>query len=166
VANAAVPPTRPGLAAALRRVLRWETALVAGLVVIALGGGAASPDFLTGSNMFYLGLDVSEIALMSLTLTLVIVAGEIDLSIASILGLTSALMGYLWNAGWAIEVIFPTVIVAGAIAGVINGLLVTRLGLPSLAVTIGTLGLYRGLAYVVPTSPGSGSNASSCCCSR
>ena len=132
-----------------RRLLRWETALVALLVVVGLVGEQTSPGFLTGANLFYLGLDVGEIALLSLPLTMIIIAGEIDLSIASILGLTSALLGWLWNAGWALELIFPTVLVAGALAGALNGFLVTRLGLPSLAVTIGTLALYRGLAFVI-----------------
>jgi rhamnose transport system permease protein len=133
----------------LRRLLRWETALVLLLLVVALVGQQASPDFLTGTNLFYLGLDVGEIALMALPLTMIIVAGEIDLSIASTLGLSSALIGYLWDAGLPLETIFPTVIVVGALAGAFNGFLVTRLGLPSLAVTIGTLALYRGLAFVV-----------------
>jgi rhamnose transport system permease protein len=132
-----------------RRLLRWETALVALLVVVGLVGEQTSPGFLTGANLFYLGLDVGEIALLSLPLTMIIIAGEIDLSIASILGLTSALLGWLWNAGWPLELIFPTVLVAGALAGALNGFLVTRLGLPSLAVTIGTLALYRGLAFVI-----------------
>jgi rhamnose transport system permease protein len=132
-----------------RRLLRWESVLVLLLVAVAVGGSLAEPGFLSGSNLFYLGLDVGEIALMALPLTLVVVAGEIDLSIASILGLSSALIGFLWNAGWALEVIFPTVVLVGAVAGLGNGLLVTRLGLPSLAVTIGTLALYRGLAFVV-----------------
>ena len=132
-----------------RRLLRWETALVVLLVAVGLVGEATSPGFLTGRNLFYLGLDVGEIALMALPLTMIIVAGEIDLSIASILGLASALLGWLWDAGWPLELIFPTVLVAGALAGAVNGVLVTRLGLPSLAVTIGTLALYRGLAFVI-----------------
>jgi rhamnose transport system permease protein len=78
-----------------RRLLRWETALVALLVVVGLVGEQTSPGFLTGTNLFYLGLDVGEIALLSLPLTMIIIAGEIDLSIASILGLTSALLGWL-----------------------------------------------------------------------
>jgi rhamnose transport system permease protein len=135
--------------AGLRRLLRWDTTLVLLLVVVAVAGQRASPDFLTGTNLFYLGLDIGEIALLALPLTLVIVAGEIDLSVASVLGLSSALIGYLWDAGWALETIFPAVVVAGALAGALNGFLVTRLGLPSLAVTIGTLALYRGLAFVV-----------------
>ena len=147
----ATPPAareqeRPPLA---RRLLRWETALVVLLVAVGLVGEQTSPGFLTGRNLFYLGLDVGEIALMALPLTMIIVAGEIDLSIASILGLASALLGWLWDAGWPLELIFPAVLVAGALAGAVNGVLVTRLGLPSLAVTIGTLALYRGLAFVI-----------------
>jgi rhamnose transport system permease protein len=144
-AEPATATARPGA----RRLLRWESVLVLLLVAVAVGGSLAEPGFLSGTNLFYLGLDVGEIALMALPLTLVVVAGEIDLSIASILGLSSALIGFLWNAGWALEVIFPTVVLVGAVAGLCNGLLVTRLGLPSLAVTIGTLALYRGLAFVV-----------------
>jgi rhamnose transport system permease protein len=143
---AAREPERRPLA---RRLLRWETALVVLLVAVGLVGEQTSPGFLTGRNLFYLGLDVGEIALMALPLTMIIVAGEIDLSIASILGLASALLGWLWDAGWPLELIFPTVLVAGALAGAVNGLLVTRLDLPSLAVTLGTLALYRGLAFVI-----------------
>lgn len=134
----------------MRNLLRWETALVFLLIVVALTGQVSTDgSFLSGGNLFYLGLDIGEIALIALPLTLVIVAGEIDLSVASVLGLSSALIGWLWNAGWSLETILPTVVVVGAVCGAFNGLLVTRLGLPSLAVTIGTLALYRGLALVV-----------------
>ena len=134
----------------MKGLLRWESALFVLLVLIVVVGSAATGGlFLTGNNLFYFGLDIGEIALIALPLTLVIVAAEIDLSVASVLGLSSSLIGALWNAGWALEMILPTVIVVGAVCGAINGLLVTRLGLPSLAVTIGTLALYRGLALVV-----------------
>jgi rhamnose transport system permease protein len=146
VADPTVEPTRRAGRAWLQR---WDTTLVLLLVVVAIVGQWASPDFLSGTNLFYLGLDIGEIALLSLPLTLIIVAGEIDLSIASILGLASALIGYLWDAGLPLETILPVVVVAGALAGAFNGFLVTRLGLPSLAVTIGTLALYRGLAFVI-----------------
>jgi rhamnose transport system permease protein len=86
---------------------------------------------------------------MALALCLVIVAAEIDLSVASVLALSSALMAELWNRGMPLELIMPICLFAGALCGAFNGLLVTRLGLPSLAVTIGTLALFRGLAYVV-----------------
>src|SRR5881227_712788 len=64
-------------------------------------------------------------------------------------GLSSALMGALWNANWPIERIIPFCALVGGVGGLINGLLVTRLGLPSLAVTIGTLAAYRGIAQIV-----------------
>ena len=86
---------------------------------------------------------------MALPLALVIVAAEIDLSIASMMALSSAVMAYLWNHGQPVEVIIPVCLVVGALGGAFNGLLVTRLGLPSLAVTIGTFALFRGLAFVV-----------------
>ena len=142
-------PAPRGRRVALQRLLRWDTTLVLLLVVVAVAGQQTSPGFLSGRNLFYLGLDIGEIALLSLPLTLIIVAGEIDLSVASVLGLSSALIGYLWDAGLPLETILPAVVAAGAAAGALNGFLVTRLGLPSLAVTIGTLALYRGLAFVV-----------------
>jgi rhamnose transport system permease protein len=58
-------------------------------------------------------------------------------------------MAQLWDSGQPVEVIIPVCLVLGAACGALNGFLVTRLGLPSLAVTIGTLALFRGLAYVV-----------------
>ena len=128
---------------------RWEL-LLAGLIVVTfIVGQALSSEFLTPLSFTTASLDLSEVALMALALTLVIVAAEIDLSVASILALSSAVMADLWNAGLPIEFIAPLCLVVGALCGAFNGLLVTRLGLPSLAVTIGTLALFRGLAYVV-----------------
>src|SRR5919107_3412755 len=128
---------------------RWETLILALLVVTAVAGQAISAQFLTTDSFTTGSLDFSEVALMALPLTLVIVAAEIDLSIASVLALSSAVMAYLWNHGQPIETIIPICLVVGALCGAVNGLLVTRLGLPSLAVTIGTFALFRGLAFVV-----------------
>jgi len=84
-----------------------------------------------------------------LPMTLIIISGEIDLSVASILGMASALLGVLWNKHWPMPAIFVVVLLVGLAAGAVNGLLVTRLRLPSLAVTIGTLALYRGIATIL-----------------
>ena len=119
------------------------------LVVTAIAGQAISPEFLTADSFTTGSLDLSEIALMALPLAMVIIAAEIDLSVASVLALSSAVMAYLWNHGQPVETIIPICICVGALCGAFNGLLVTRLGLPSLAVTIGTLALFRGLAFVV-----------------
>jgi rhamnose transport system permease protein len=141
---------RGGTAARLRAAAgRWEALLVGLLVVTFVVGQAISAEFLTADSFTTGSLDFSEVALMALPLALVIVAAEIDLSIASVLALSSALMADLWNHGLPIELIVPICLVAGALCGAFNGVLVTRFGLPSLAVTIGTLALFRGLAYVV-----------------
>ena len=105
--------------------------------------------FASTRNAGFLLLDVVAVALIALPLTLIVVTGEIDLSVASMVGLSSAVMGKLWFAGLSLQTIIPLCLVLGAVLGAVNGLLVTRLGLPSLAVTIGTLALYRGLAFVV-----------------
>jgi rhamnose transport system permease protein len=133
----------------LKRFGRWETVTVLLLVASILYGAISADGFVSGQNLNSVLSDVAEIALIALPLTLIIVAAEIDLSVASILGLTSALLGYLWNHNWPMEAIIPVLLVVGGLLGAVNGFLVTRLGLPSLAVTIGTLGLYRGLAFVV-----------------
>jgi rhamnose transport system permease protein len=130
-------------------VLRWETGLAIVVILIFAIGSAASPNFLTGNNLFGLGLSNGEIAIMTLPMTLIVISGEIDLSVASILGMSSALLGFLWARGWPMPAIFVTLAVVGILAGAINGLLVTRLRLPSLAVTIGTLALYRGVALIL-----------------
>jgi rhamnose transport system permease protein len=133
----------------LRPALRWETGLAVVVALIVIIGSAASPAFLTGNNLFNLGLSNGEVAIMTLPMTLIIISGEIDLSVASILGMASALLGYLWARGWPMPAIFVTIAVVGIAAGAVNGLLVTRMRLPSLAVTIGTLALYRGIATIL-----------------
>ena len=90
-----------------------------------------------------------EVALMALALTLVIVAAEIDLSVASSARALERADGGAVERRLPLELIMPICLVAGALCGAFNGLLVTRLGLPSLAVTIGTLALFRGLAFVI-----------------
>ena len=129
--------------------MRWESGLVVVVIVIAIMGSALSPEFLTANNFFNLGLNTGEIAIMALPMALIIISGEIDLSVESTLGMSSALLGVLWADHWPMLAIFAVVAVVGVLAGAVNGLLVTRVGLPSLAVTIGTLALYRGIALIL-----------------
>jgi rhamnose transport system permease protein len=132
-----------------RNMLRWEGGLAVAVIAIGILGVSTSSEFLTGNNIFNLGLQSGEIAIMALPMTLIIISGEIDLSVASIMGMSSAVLGYLWGKHWSMLVIFVVILLVGVLAGAINGLLITRLGLPSLAVTIGTLGLYRGVANII-----------------
>ena len=123
--------------------------LLAGTVAY---GAHASPYFLQWSNLFFICLNVGEVAIMALPLTLIVVTGEIDLSVASTLGLCGVTMAELFKHGWPIWPAMIAAVVLGAVLGAFNGLLVTRVGLPSLAVTIGTLTLYRGIAQgILPT---------------
>jgi rhamnose transport system permease protein len=131
------------------RFANWNAAIIAITVLVLIVAAATVDSFGTSQNFGFLVLDLLPIALVALPMTLVIVTGEIDLSVASTLGLSSAVMGYLWNANQPIETIIPLCLLLGAVLGAVNGFFVTVLGLPSLAVTIGTLALYRGLAFVV-----------------
>lgn len=133
----------------LRDAVRWEVGLVFALGAVVIFGVLASDQFLTSFNLFYLNLSIGEVAIMALPMTLIIVTGEIDLSVASILGMSSALLGDLYQRGWSMPSVIVAVLVVGAVAGAFNGFLVTKVGLPSLAVTIGTLTLYRGIAIIV-----------------
>jgi rhamnose transport system permease protein len=134
----------------LRSLLRWESALVVALAATVLIGALTSPQFLTSTNIFSnVCLLYGELAIMTLPMTLVILSGEIDLSIASNLALSSSLVGYLWEHGWPMPAVIAFVLVTGIVLGLFNGVLVTRLGLPSLAVTIGTMTLYGGIAEIV-----------------
>jgi rhamnose transport system permease protein len=148
------PPAAPQGTTGSRRfdasaLVRWETLIVALIVVMLIVGSSLSEQFFTTASITTGTFDMIEVALIALPMTLVIITGEIDLSVASVLGLSSALMGELWNAGQPLELIMPICLLLGAACGFVNGFLVTRVGLPSLAVTIGTLGLYRGLALVI-----------------
>jgi rhamnose transport system permease protein len=129
-----------------RWVLTRESAVIAALVIVVIVAAAAVPNFGTPITLSFLLLDITPILLIALPMTLVIVAGEIDLSVASTLGLSSVLLGVLTKAGWPIEAAMVVCLIVGLVAGAINGFLVTVVGLPSLAVTIGTLALFRGIA--------------------
>jgi rhamnose transport system permease protein len=136
----------------LSAVVRWEVLLLVLLGCTIAYGAHASPYFLQSSNLFFICLNVGEVAIMALPLTLLVVTGEIDLSVASTLGLTGVLMAELFKHGWPIWPAMIAAVVLGALLGAVNGFLVTRVGLPSLAVTIGTLTLYRGIAQgILPT---------------
>ena len=129
--------------------LSWEALLLAMLLALIAIGWATSDVFGQGSTITLITTNSMEKALMALPMTLIIISGEIDLSVASTLGLSSAVIGKTWAAGWPLWLCIATALMVGAICGLFNGLLVTKLGLPSLVVTLGTLALYRGLAYVI-----------------
>lgn len=138
-----------GRTGAARILLGRDAIMIYAVVVVVLYACIAIPRFASPVTVGFLLLDVIPVLLIALPMTLVIITGEIDLSVASIAGLTSALMGVLWEAGLDIGTVLVLSLVAGVVAGAFNGFLIAVVGLPSLAVTIGTLALFRGLALVV-----------------
>ena len=131
-----------------RRFVRWETALVV-VLIAALLFGNATPNFTSTVTIFFVSLNMGEIAIMALPVTLIVITGEIDLSVASMLGLSSTLLGYMYLHGVPIWLAVVIVLFVGVVGGALNGLLITRFGLPSIAVTIGTLTLFRGIAQII-----------------
>jgi rhamnose transport system permease protein len=148
---ATTAPNAPddGHSGPVRAVLRWESVLVIVLVGTLIFGSAETSGFLDPTNFFYIGLNMGEIAIMALPLMFIIMTGEIDLSVASMLGLSGAVVGDLFSKGWSIWAAMAVALVVGAIGGALNGVLVAKVGLPSIAVTIGTLTLFRGVAEIV-----------------
>lgn len=130
-----------------RRILvTREMAIIALLIGVLVVASIQLPRFATPLTATNLLLDVTPILLIALTMAPVMITGDIDLSVGSMVGLSSVVVGLATQAGLSIPVAGLIAIVVGVFGGLVNGLLVTRFQLPALAVTIGTLALYRGLA--------------------
>jgi rhamnose transport system permease protein len=127
-------------------VLTRESAIIVILVLVVLVSLVTVRNFDSPLTVTYLLRDVAPILLIALPMTLIIVTEEIDLSVASIVGLASVVTGLLAQAGLPFPLAALAAVLVGTLAGVVNGFLVTVVGLPSLAVTIGTLALFRGIA--------------------
>jgi len=133
----------------MRIKFTWDKGVVLLLIVSTIVGSFITPYFATSSNISFVIQDVGEIMIIALPMTYLIIAGEIDLSVASIVGLTSASIGFAYVRGVPFGLSILIGLVVGTLCGLINGILVTKFGLQSLAVTIGTLALFRGLCYVL-----------------
>lgn len=132
-----------------RRLKSWETLLLAVAVAIFIFNSFASPYFLNAWNLSDATFNFTEKAMIAFAMALLIIAGEIDLSVASIIALASTAMGAAVQAGAGTPVLIIVGISTGLICGAFNGVLVTRWGLPSIVVTIGTMSLFRGISYIV-----------------
>ena len=127
----------------------WEIILVLLLLVVVGGFGATTEGFLDFYNLSDSTFNYSEKALIALAMALVIIAGEIDISVAATVALSSVMMGLAKDAGAGTALIVLVGLGSGALCGALNGFLITRFALPSIVVTIGTLSLYRGTALVI-----------------
>ena len=131
------------------RIKSWETLLLAVAIGIFVANSIASPYFLNAWNLSDATFNFTEKAMIAFAMALLIIAGEIDLSVASIIALASTAMGAAAQIGAETPILVLVGLGTGLICGAFNGLLVTRLGLPSIVVTIGTMSLFRGISYIV-----------------
>lgn len=127
----------------------WEALLAAVAIAIFIANSLASPYFLDPWSLSDLTFNFTEKAIVAFAMALLIIAGEIDLSVAAIIALASTLMGMAAQVGVGTPGLVAIGIAVGLACGAFNGLLVTRLGLPSIVVTIGTMTLYRGIAFII-----------------
>lgn len=131
----------------LRKLLRHETilALLSVLALVVLAG--QSDKFFTLDNLLNQGRLMTEVGLIAVIMTFVIITGGIDLSVGSILGLVAILIGVFWkNLGLPLPLAMGLGLLVGTLAGLANGLIITRFKVPPLIATLGTLALYRGIA--------------------
>lgn len=139
----------PALSGTAVRPLRLsQEAILAALIAAELAAFAVlGKNFWTTANAFEIVRLCVEVGLLALALTPIIVAGGIDLSGGSFMGLAAVVFGMLWrDAGWPLPLAAASALLLGAAAGFLNGMLITRLKLPPLIVTLGTFSLFRGLA--------------------
>ena len=134
---------------AWRVVGRWEALLVLLIVVVGYWSTTLSPFFLTRLNLLDLVTPYVFIGLLAFGLTFVVVAGEIDISVCSTMAVSAVAFAEIWQHGTNVWVASLLGLVVATLLGLVNGLLIGVLNLPSLAVTLGTLAAYRGLAYVI-----------------
>lgn len=129
-----------------RALFNREMAIIALLLAVVVAASVMVPKFATPVTLGYLLFDVTPILLIALAMAPVMITGDIDLSVGSMVGLSSVTLGLGTQMGLSVPVAGLIALLVGALGGLVNGLLVTRIGLPALAVTIGTLALYRGIA--------------------
>jgi len=133
----------PGIAALL---VRRDVSVGLLLALVVVGVSVANPAFLAPGNLRDLLVNTAPVLIVASGMMLVMVAGEIDISVGSLLGLLGALLGYLSSpahAGWPVWLAVGTVLLAGAVVGLLNGVLVAVAGVPSIIVTLGMLTVLR-----------------------
>ena len=126
---------------------RWEWMLVALIIVDVFINMRLTPYFMDARNLSRTSSDFMEIGLMMLPMVFIIITGNIDLSVASNMGMSASFMGLLHNLGVNIWVAATCGLLLGILGGMLNGYLISKVKLPALVVTLGTYAFYRGLAY-------------------
>ncbi len=133
----------------IRQRLTWEMLLFCIAIAIFMANSLASPYFLDAYSLSDLTFNFCEKALIAFAMAMLIISGEIDLSVAATMALCSTAMGFAVQFGLNTPSLVTVALIVGLLCGAFNGALVTALGLPSIVVTIGTMSLYRGLSFII-----------------
>ncbi len=133
----------------LVKLMRWESMLGLVLVAEVVLFSSLSPYFLNVDTLSDASFNFTERALIALPLALLIIAGEIDISVAAIIALASVTMGLGAAHGVGTPGLLGLGLATGLLAGCVNGALVTVGRVPSIVATIGTMTLFRGAAYAI-----------------
>lgn len=134
----------------LRKLLHArEAGVFAALVLLFILGAVLSPSFVQSGNLLSVGQQISQIGIMAIGATFVIVNGEIDLSVGSVYALSaiSTGMAIVAGAAWPLAILIGLGV--GIVAGLLNGLAVVLLGVPSFIVTLGSLSVFRGVTLLI-----------------
>jgi D-xylose transport system permease protein len=130
--------------------------VIAGLVIIWTVFTSLNPVFLSANNLVNLLFDCSTVGVISLGIVCVLMVGQIDLSVGSMSGFASALVGTLWvNYGWPVLLAIVAAIVVGAVVGALYALLLNKLGMPSFVATLAGLLAILGMQLYVLGATGS-----------
>ncbi len=137
---------------------RRETGVFFALVVLVVYMSMQSPYFLGQENIFNVLRNMSSITVMAIGMTMIIVTGGIDLSIGSTLGITSMLAARMmlpaadvFLTGHSPWLAIPAALILGALIGLVNGLIITKLNVNPFITTLGMLSIGRGLTYLLAT---------------
>lgn len=138
----------PSVTTRIRDLLLSQEGVLFLIMIVSVIVLASQTDkFLTTDNLLNQGRQLTEVGLVALPMTFIIITGGIDLSVGSILGLCAIVLGYSWeNLGLPLEAAIVVALLVGTIAGFVNGYFIVRVGVPPLIMTLATLALYRGLA--------------------
>lgn len=137
-------------------IFRWETALFAMLVAELVIFGLVNPRFLNLTNLIYGTSDFVQIGIVALPLTLVIIAGGIDVSFASVIGLAAIMFGVATFYGVPLPLSILVALVTGALCGLLNATVIHLSKIQPLVVTLGSLYLFQGTATVASGLVGAG----------
>ncbi|HEY8287184.1 MAG TPA: ABC transporter permease [Chloroflexota bacterium] len=161
LAEPGTPPAEPGVPAAPAgrlRSLGIPLALVriggllAAIVLIMIVFQLQNSYFLTKDNMLELIRSMSTLGIVALGETLVIIAGEIDLSVGAVYGFCAMALGEMWMHGLSLWVALPAALLIGALLGLVNAFFTEIVGIPSFIATLGMFSLAQGLTYLISNS--------------